>query len=114
MPTTACSLGHCSLREAIAAANVHPNGATPDEIHFSLPGSGPFTIQPASALPGISDPVNLDGATQPGGSLALDGTSAGASADGLAVNTSNMAIRNLKIQRFGGDGIACWEVAASP
>jgi CSLREA domain-containing protein len=44
-----CAIGgHCSLREAINAANAHPGA---DTIAFNIPGAGPHTIQPTSELP---------------------------------------------------------------
>ncbi|MBF8284782.1 MAG: hypothetical protein HW378_3697, partial [Anaerolineales bacterium] len=67
--STACTFGQCSLRDAINAANARPNndnGSTPDEIRFALPGSGPYLIQPASALPAITEAVIIDGTSQPG------------------------------------------------
>ena len=48
----------CSLREAITEANTL---AGTDTIAFNIPGGGPHTIQPTSALPTISDPVVIDG-----------------------------------------------------
>src|SRR3979490_432874 len=55
-----------TLRQAITDANAHSNSPvwTPDRIHFSIPGNGPHTISPASALPTITDPVVIDGYTQ--------------------------------------------------
>src|SRR4030042_3296529 len=65
-----CSLppGHCSLREAINAANAFPD---PDIINFNIPagcdpGTGVCTITPGSQLPDITDPVIIDGYTPPG------------------------------------------------
>ena len=40
----------------------------PDAITFSIPGSGVQTISPASPLPTITDPVIIDGYSQPGAS----------------------------------------------
>ena len=60
-----CDATHCSLREAINAANA--NSGT-DTIAFNISGAGPHTIQPTSALPTITDPVVIDGYTQPGAS----------------------------------------------
>ena len=57
--------GAGSLRQAILYAN---EIAGLDTIHFNIPGSGPHTIQPNSALPLITDPVFIDGYTQPGAS----------------------------------------------
>ena len=60
-----CDETHCSLREAIDAANALPGT---DTIAFDIDGSGPHTIQPSSPLPTITDPVIIDGFTQPGAS----------------------------------------------
>src|SRR6267142_7127566 len=51
-----------SLREAIILANTTPGT---DTIAFSI-GSGPQTIKPVAALPNISDPIIIDGTSQPG------------------------------------------------
>jgi CSLREA domain-containing protein len=102
-----CSYVHCSLREAIVAANASPNGAAPDQIIFNLvnPPGGQATIYPGLPLPAITDPVVLDGSTQPGGALALDGTNAGAGAAGLTVLGGGSTIRGLVITAFGGHGL---------
>ena len=55
-----------SLRQAILGANATPG---PDEIVFAIPGSGVHTIALASPLPAITDPVFIDGFTQPGSSV---------------------------------------------
>ena len=82
-----CSNTHCSLREAIVAANNRPNDAAPDAIHFEMvnPAGGQTTIQVGSPLPTITDPVVIDGSTQPGGALILNGANAGAGVDGLVI-----------------------------
>lgn len=103
-----------SLRQAILDANSH---AGPDQIDFAIPGAGPHTIQPSTALPAITDPVSIDGTTQPGSirnSLAngddavlkieLDGSLA-RSAHGLWITAGNSNVRGLVINRFAGDGI---------
>ena len=55
--------GPGSLRQAMRDAN-RSRGC--DIIEFSIPGPGPYTIQPRSILPIITDPVVIDGYTQPG------------------------------------------------
>lgn len=65
--------GSGSLRQAILDAN---GSSGPDEIHFAISGGGVHTIAVASGLPGITDPVVIDGYTQ-----------AGASANGTALGT---------------------------
>ena len=69
----ACDAADCTLREAILAANAHPNGPTPDEISFNIltgcdAASGVCTIAPTTALPTITEAVTIDGYTQPGAS----------------------------------------------
>jgi CSLREA domain-containing protein len=64
---TVCDASHCSLREAINAANAN---AGTDTITFNIPPGGPVTITPNASglgfLPTISEPVTIDGTTQPG------------------------------------------------
>jgi CSLREA domain-containing protein/uncharacterized repeat protein (TIGR01451 family) len=60
-----CDATHCSLREAIGAANVLTDT---DTIAFNIPGAGLHTIQLTSTLPTITAPVIIDGYTQPGAS----------------------------------------------
>lgn len=65
--------GQCTLAEAISAANNNivvnecAAGAPGlDTIAFNIGGGGAQTINLVSSLPFISDPVNVDGTTQPG------------------------------------------------
>jgi CSLREA domain-containing protein len=114
-----CSVGpgHCSLREAINAANA--SAATTDTIAFNITGAGPHTIAPGSALPTISDPLVIDGYTQSGASvntnpvgqainatlmIVVDGSGAGA-VDGLTITAAGCTVRGLVINQFGGHGI---------
>ena len=108
-----CNATHCSLREAIIAANSTTNlPAAPDQILFGV-GTGPITIQPTSALPTISDPAFIDGTSQPGWVdvpiVVLDGDLSTAS-DGLVVTAGDSEIRGLVISgwtdpSFFGNGI---------
>ena len=71
--------GPGSLRQAIVDANDNANlGGVPDEIDFDIPGSGLHVISPLIGLPPITDPVVIDGYTQPGSSpnTVLDGDTA--------------------------------------
>ena len=101
-----CNKAHCSLREAINLANAHPGA---DTIEFKIRGGPPFTLQPLSALPEITEPVTIDGTTQPGfhGNpiVELDGTDAGEEVRGLVISSGNCTVRGLAINRFSGDGM---------
>lgn len=105
--------GLISLREAINAVNSY---AYLDTISFDIPGSGVQTIAPLSALPEITQPVVIDGYTQPGASpntlvhgndanllIELSGASAGV-AHGLRITGGNSTVRGLVINRFAGSG----------
>ncbi|MCP3981212.1 MAG: DUF11 domain-containing protein [bacterium] len=111
-----------SLRQFLKNANAigTGGGTTANSSQFRIPGAGPHTIQPVAALPAMDDPLVLDGYTQPGASantaaapaafdgtllIELDGTTAGASVDGLVVSGGSSTIRGLVINRFLADGI---------
>ena len=56
--------GAGSMREAITIANANMG---PDLIHFNIPvSSPPYIIALNTDLPAISDPLTIDGTTQPG------------------------------------------------
>lgn len=118
-----CDATECTLREAINAANA--NSGT-DTIAFNIPTSDPgyistsptwWRIQPASALPTITDPMVIDGYTQPGASpntnpvgqglntvlkIELDGSNAVSGADGLHITAGGSNVKGLVINRFRG------------
>ena len=62
--TTTSDAGPGSLRQAILDANADP--ASADRITFAIPGDGVRAILPATALPAITGPVDIDGYSQPG------------------------------------------------
>ena len=101
-----CDITHCSLREAINTANAEPGLNT---IAFNITGSGPHTIQPTHTLPTITDPVIIDGTTEPDfvGTpiIELDGSNAGAGASGLRITAGNSTVKGLVINRFQGHGV---------
>ncbi|MGD8603959.1 MAG: right-handed parallel beta-helix repeat-containing protein [Anaerolineales bacterium] len=101
-----CNNAHCSLREAINAANANSG---PDSIHFDLPGSGGSTntIELDSLLPALTDDSTIiDGTTEPdyAGSPVVfihKSLSAGGLEVGLAVESNNNEIRGLVLAGFG-------------
>lgn len=116
--------GAGSLRQAILSANAAPNSAHDNTVVFAIPGNGVHSIRPASPLPPIKDML-IDGYSQPGAkpntlaigsdavlTIELDGSAAGAGADGLVnlgavpgAGSPNVTVRGLVINRFGGRGI---------
>jgi parallel beta-helix repeat protein len=113
--------GTGSLRQAILEANANPGL---DIIAFNISGrsKGPYTIQPTSPLPQITDPVIIDGYTQPVASLntngpglgsnavlkiELDGSMAGVNfVHGLHIIAGSSTVRGMAINRFSGNGVA--------
>ena len=101
-----------SLRQAITDANAN---AGADIIHFNIPGSGVHTITLATKLPNITDPVTIDGYSQPGASVNTQPLSQGSNAvilievdgenltpgngDGVSVLANMVTIRGLAINR---------------
>jgi hypothetical protein len=61
--TSASDSGPGTLRTAIEAANAEPGA---DSIRFNIAGDGVHRITLASNLPSITDPVLIDGYSQPG------------------------------------------------
>lgn len=107
-----CDSNGCTLREAIDAANANPNAARKDAIEFDIPGEGVKTISPSSSLPDITDPVTIDGYTQPGARantravgdnaelrIRLDGANPGTTG-GLRLAANNSFVQGLSITRF--------------
>jgi len=112
-----CDATHCSLREAINAANVL---AGTDTITFNIPGGGVQTIQPTTPLPLVTSPVTIDGTTQPGyavgaPAILLSGASAVTSTvppdppiDLVGINifgASNVTVRGLVLNGWGYGGV---------
>ena len=99
--------GAGSLRQAILDAN---GTVGADTINFSI-GSGAQHIIPASALPPITQPLNIDGTSQPGFTgaplIELSGDGAGAGARGLYITgaATTSTVRGLIINHFSAQGI---------
>lgn len=97
--------GVCTLRAAIEESNATPGA---DRIEFSLPGAP--TIAIGTALPKITDLIDIDGTTQPGAAhVVLDGQHA--ASIGLQIAAENSSVKGLVVTRFVTDGI---RVSAGP
>ena len=109
--------GLVTLRSAIQEANALPNL---QKIYFYLPGSQPFVIQPASALPTISGAVILDGTYQKGYSglplVEIKGiyggviiSSGGSTIQGLTINNSSGY--GLTLSSSGGNNVTANKIS---
>ncbi|MEM1119275.1 MAG: gliding motility-associated C-terminal domain-containing protein [Bacteroidota bacterium] len=97
----ACDDIHCSLREAIRAANAD---GIPSVLRFNLDGAGVKTIVLETALPAIADPsLRIEGNSVAGnaptaGQLIIDGQ--GIIENGFDIQTTDVRIYGLQIQNF--------------
>ncbi len=107
--------GECTLRAAIEEAVAEQNAGL-DTITFDIPGPPPYVIRvgevTSSPLPEITDPVIIDGTSQPGfdpakphSMIKLRGTSVGKPAYGLKITAGNSTVKGLIIHEFKGPGI---------
>lgn len=119
-------LGNCTLRAAIEQANAV---AGLDTIHFHIPGPGPHTIQPVTELPIITDPVLIDGYTQPGASpntnppelgsnavliIELDGSSLPLNgAHSLSIVAGHSTVRGMVMNRLGSSAGASIDLSGN-
>ncbi len=100
--------GTGSLRHAIVSSN---GTKGPNAIHFNITGTGVQTINLLSALPTITQPVTIDGTTEPnsGGKpvIRIDGTKAGTGVVGLDLTSaaSGSTIKGLAVTDFSGGGV---------
>ncbi len=101
----------CTLRAAIMEANAW---AGSESILFAIPGGGVHTILPGFTtgvpLPSITPgAVIIDGTSQPGYAgtplIEIQGSFAGAGANGIALVSAGNTVRGLAINRFGFAGI---------
>jgi len=98
--------GNGSLRQAIINANAN---TPPNTISFQITGSQPFTISPLSTFPTLSQPVVIDGTTQPGyaGSPVVQINAAGitAGSDCFTLSGGSSTIMGLAIYHSQRDAI---------
>jgi uncharacterized repeat protein (TIGR01451 family) len=123
--------GQGSLRQFILNSNLLGNtglaqsGLTAglENSIFQIPGTGPFTISPSSALPAITDSYTaVNASTQSGSScaesgrtlmIAINGTSAGSNSAGLTINAANALVKGLAIGNFTDTGISANSAASN-
>jgi len=106
----------CSLREAITVAN---SNADADVIEFNIDGGGAQTITHTTAFPNITQPLTIDGSSQPGfaGTALITVNSNSSLTTFTASNVTGLTIKHLDLSRpianYDGSGIivtSCNEV----
>ncbi len=95
-----CNPSHCSLREAINAANAAPgfNG-----VYFDIPGAGVHIIETAAGFPAITDSILIDATTQPGWSgtpLIQLRSSSALSGTALSIRGGSSTVKGFSIVNF--------------
>jgi parallel beta-helix repeat protein len=103
--------GGCSLRAAIEEVNALPAVAGGVNVLFALPGSGVHVISITSGpLPTITNPINLDGTSQPSCTapcIVLSGANlVGPNLNGLALATNGSTVKGFIVTSWSGHGIA--------
>ena len=100
-----CDATHCSLREAILAANGTPGM---DVIAMAIPGPEPHVISPTAALPPITERAILDATAQPDyrGYPVVEVRGEDAPfGHGIEIQTTYAAVRGFVVHGFGNSSI---------
>jgi trimeric autotransporter adhesin len=109
--------GAGSLRQAILDANDEVANPGLDTITFNIPDTDTncnattdvCTISPTSTLPTISNPLTIDGTTQPGyvnsPVIELNGSGAGNGESGLTITAGSSTVKGMSIYNFAQHGI---------
>jgi hypothetical protein len=106
--TSTADGGPGTLRQAILDANGTPAA---DSVVFDLAGAGVRTILLATPLPAITEPLAVDGTSQPGyvaggrPLIELNGMNAGAGAIGLQMLAASTGVAALTINHFSDAGL---------
>ena len=94
LDATGASQPECTLRAAIQAVNALGKG----QITFDIPGSALGPIKPASALPALTaSGALIDGTTETGGLVTIDGGKLGKSGDCVNVAASGVTVKGLDL-----------------
>ncbi|NOT38011.1 MAG: T9SS type B sorting domain-containing protein [Saprospiraceae bacterium] len=95
----ACDGVHCSLREAIRAADADP---MPSVINFAIPGAGPYIIMPSMQFPAMNgNNTFVNGPTAPGSEVVINfGFRVFGGLTFWQINGDNNTIKGLNFTNF--------------
>jgi uncharacterized repeat protein (TIGR01451 family) len=115
--TNTLDSGPGSLRQALLNNNATAS-ATNNVVSFNIPGAGPHVIAPSNLLSTITEPVTIDGFSQPGATtntlangnnanlkIVLVGTNAAFGVPGLSFSSPGNLVRGLNLIGFRDNGI---------
>ena len=102
--------GSGSLRQAILDSNADTGDV--DRIEFAIPGAGPHD-QPAAALPTISQPVVIDGTTQPGFAVGAPVIELNGNGIAAALKSPPATARSAGWSSTGSEGVGSTSPAAA-
>ncbi|MCP4425900.1 MAG: CSLREA domain-containing protein, partial [Chloroflexi bacterium] len=105
-----CDVEHCSLREAINAANNEEEGGS--SITFSIPETYWAVIKPLTPLPAVTMPVEINNYT---GSTYVDlsGVDMTTPGNGLTIDSGDSSVIGMTIHDFDGHGILLTSVGGN-
>ncbi len=114
--TTTANSGEGSLFKAMEDANSNGNSGDVDIIEFNIPGTGVHTIAPTGILPVPTEPLLIDGYSQPGSqantaispepfngtiTIEINGANAGAPMSGLILQgVDGSTVRGISIHSY--------------
>jgi hypothetical protein len=86
----------CTLRAAMQV--VDAVGGSSESITFDIPGGGIPVFTPSSPFPTITVPVTIDGTTEPGGWVTINGSGVGTSTAGVfQIQAAHVTISGLAV-----------------
>ncbi len=97
--------GAGSLRQALLDANAASDA---DVIRFEIPGFAVPSLNPATLLPSITEPVLIDAFSAEAGVFEINGTGL---VNCLVIQSSDVTLRGLVLNRATGDGLLAQAVA---
>ena len=105
--TSTANSGPGTLRQAIIDANATTNIFDPDKIEFNIPGPGPHVISLTSGFPTITEPIEIDGTSEPdfAGTPVIQIDGGGTIVDGIRISAGGSTVSGLSITGFTDSGI---------
>ena len=86
----------CTLRAAIQVMDL--SSAATQSLSFNIPGGGIPVLTPSSPYPAITVPMTIDGTTEPGGWVTINGSGVGTGTSGVfPIQAPNVTVSGLSV-----------------